>query len=376
MLSLRGFCLRQKGIILAYTAVWGESLPFKNGAMIDTPLVPDNEFLLYQTEDRQTRIEVRLWNETVWLTQSQMTELFQTSKPNISMHIKNLFEEGELEREPTVKDFLTVQTEGSREVKRSLEHYNLDVIISVGYRVRSHRGTQFRIWATKRLREYIVKGFTLDDERLKEGATAENYFDELIKRIGDIRSSERNFYRKVQDIYTTSIDYDASAGVTKEFFATVQNKLHWAVAGRTAAEIVYQRADADKPHMGLTSWKGNVVRKADVSIAKNYLTEDEIEILNLLVSQYLDFAELQARSKKPMYMNNWVAKLNDFLKLNDREILQDAGSISAQMAEELANMEFEKFQQKRLAEDTNALHPDFEKEIKAIENNHRDNKKD
>jgi hypothetical protein len=316
---------------------------------------PKSELILYQTEDNRTRIEVRLENETVWLTQMQMAELFQTTKQNVSLHIQNIFEEGELQREATVKEYLTVQSEGSRQVTRSLEHYNLDVIISVGYRVKSHRGTQFRIWATQRLREYIVKGFTLDDERLKQGGTRNEYFDELLQRIREIRLSERNFYRKICDIYQTSVDYDPSAEMTQRFFQTVQNKMHWAVHGRTAAEIIHQRASAAAPHMGLTSWKGAKPRKPDVAIAKNYLTENELKKLSLIVTQYLDFAELQAMERRPMTMRDWIAKLDAFLGAGDREILDHAGSISAEEAKRKAELEFGKFErQRRQLEDAQA----------------------
>ena len=315
---------------------------------------PASELILYQTDDNQTRIEVRLENETVWLTQAQMAELFQTTIPNVSMHIRNVYEEGELERgathkeslsvQPaaTVKDFLIVRQEGSRQVSRSVEHYNLDVIISVGYRVKSHRGTQFRIWATQRLREYIVKGFTMDDERLKQGGSG-NYFDELLARIRDIRSSEKEFWRKVLDIYATSIDYDPGVEASQRFFASVQNKMHWGAHGHTAAEIIHARADAAKPNMGLTTWIGSRPRKSDVAVAKNYLGLEEIEDLNLIVSLYLDFGELQARSRKPMYMRDWIAKLDDFLRLSDREILTHAGKVSHEAALVKAEAEYEKF---------------------------------
>ncbi len=306
-----------------------------------------SEIILYQTEDNRTRIEVRLENDTVWLTQSQMAELFQTSIPNVNMHIRNLFKEGELQPQATIKEYLTVQKEGHREVSRRLAYYNLDVIISVGYRVKSHRGTQFRIWATQRLREYIVKGFTLDDERLKQGATKNEYYDELLQRIREIRVSERNFYRKICDIYQTSIDYDAHAEMTQLFFQTVQNKMHWAVHGQTAAEVIDARADARKSHMGLTSWKGAKVRKPDVVIAKNYLTEEELKKLSLIVTQYLDFAELQALERRPMTMRDWIAKLDAFLRAGDREISEHAGSISAEEAKRKAEVEFDQFEHQR-----------------------------
>jgi hypothetical protein len=315
---------------------------------------PKSELILYQTEDNRTRIEVRLENETVWLTQNQMAELFQTTQQNISLHLQNIYAEGELQPEATHKEFLSVRQEGSRSVQRQLDFYNLDVIISVGYRVKSQRGTQFRIWATQRLREYIVKGFTLDDERLKEGAGSE-YFDELLQRIREIRLSERNFYRKICDIYRTSVDYDPSAEMTQRFFQTVQNKMHWAVHSRTAAEIIDARADARKPHMGLTSWKGAKVRKPDVAIAKNYLTGEELKKLSLIVTQYLDFAELQALERRPMTMRDWIGKLDAFLRAGDRKILEHAGRISAQEAKRKAELEFDQFdRQRRRLEDAQA----------------------
>jgi hypothetical protein len=303
---------------------------------------PKSELILYQTEDGRTRIEVRLQGETAWLSLNQMTELFQRDKSVISRHIQNVFDEGELKREPTVAKYATVQNEGERKVSREIEFYNLDVIISVGYRVKSHRGTQFRIWATQRLREYIVKGFTMDDERLKR-AGGGNYFDELLARIRDIRSSEKIFWRKVLEIYATSIDYDPGVEVSRKFFATVQNKMHWAAHGHTAAEIIVARADALKPNMGLTSWSGGRPGKGDVSVAKNYLQRDELEALNRIVSLYLDFGELQARSGRAMYMRDWIAKLDAFLKLSEREILTHAGKVSHETAHARAEAEYEKF---------------------------------
>ena len=300
---------------------------------------PSSELILYQTEDNQTRLQVRLEGETVWLTQAQMAELFQTSVPNVSMHIRNIFAEGELQRESVVKDFLTTAADGKQYQTR---FHNLDVIISVGYRVKSHRGTQFRIWATQRLREYIIKGFTLDDERLKQSGGG-NYFDELLARIRDIRSSEKAFWRKVLDIYATSLDYDPNVDGSRQFFATVQNKMHWGAHGQTAAEIVRARADAAKPHMGLTTWSGSRPRKEDAAVAKNYLNAEELEALNLIVSMYLDFAELQAHSRKPMYMREWIAKLDDFLRLSDRELLTHAGRVSHEAALQHAEAEYEKF---------------------------------
>ncbi len=307
-----------------------------------------NEFVIYQTEDGLTRVSVRFEGETVWLTQNQMVELFQSSKANISEHVKHVFEEGELDAAATVRKFRTVQMEGTRQVERLIDHYNLDVIISVGYRVKSLRGTQFRIWATQRLREYIVKGFAMDDERLKE-AGGGDYFDELLERIRDIRSSERVFWRKVLDIYATSVDYDPNVETSKRFFQTVQNKMHWAIAGQTAAEIVHTRANADKPNMGLTSWTGDRPRKGDVSVAKNYLCEEELKALNLIVSAYLDFAELQAVTRKPMTMASWIAKLDNFIRISDRDILTHAGTVSHEAAKLKAELEYEKYRKAQAA---------------------------
>ncbi len=309
--------------------------------------VPDGEFLLYQTEDGRSRIEVRMQGETVWLTINRMAELFQVDKSGISRHLKNIYESGELELTATVAKFATVQTEGPRSVSRELEHYNLDAIISVGYRVNSIRGTQFRIWATQHLREYIVKGFTLDDERLKE-ADGGNYFGELLARIRDIRSSEKVFWRKVLDIYALSIDYDPNTDVSHQFFAVVQNKMHWAAHGHTAAEIIDQRADATRANMGLTTWSGAKHQKTDVTIAKNYLSEEELDTLNRIVTMYLEFAELQALNRKPMAMRDWISKLDDFIELSDREILTHAGAVSHTHALDKAREEYEKFHQEHL----------------------------
>ncbi len=325
---------------------------------------PQSQFLLYQASDGQTRLEVRLENETVWLSQSQMAELFQTSIPNVSMHIRNVFAEGELQEAATVKNFLTVRQEGSRQVSRSVEHYNLDVIISVGYRVKSHRGTQFRIWATQRLREYIVKGFALDDERLKR-AGGGNYFEELLARIRDIRSSEKVFWRKVLEIYATSIDYDPGEEASQMFFATVQNKMHWAAHGHTAAEIVHDRADATRPSMGLTNWQGAKPTKGEAAIAKNYLMVKELEALNRIVNAYLEFAELQALNRNPMYMRNWIAKLEDFLRLGDRDILTHAGTVSHEQALRKAELEFEKFRILQLAQPSQ-VEKDFDEAVKKL----------
>lgn len=310
---------------------------------------PASEIIFYQTEDGQTKLDVRLEDETVWLTQQQLATLLQTTKQNISLHIQNIYEEGELMPEATVKKILTVRAEGTRQVRRALDHYNLDMIISVGYRVKSHVATRFRQWATRHLREFIIKGFVLDDERLKQ-AEQGSYFDELLARIRDIRSSEKMFWRKALDIYATSIDYDPKAAASQRFFAVVQNKMHWAAHGHTAAEIVTQRADANQPNMGLTSWRGEKVRKVDVAVAKNYLTQEELDTLNRIVTIYLEFAELQALNRKPMYMNDWIAKLDDFLRISDRDILTHAGKVTHQTALANAHAEYDKYRQQRLNE--------------------------
>lgn len=302
-------------------------------------LNPATEFLLYSTEDGRVRIETRMENETVWLTINQMAELFQVDKSGISRHLKNIFNSGELERNSVVAIFATTAADGKT---YQVEYFNLDAIISVGYRVNSIRGTQFRIWATQRLREYLVKGFTLDDQRLKQ-AGGGNYFDELLARIRDIRSSEKVFWRKVLDIYATSIDYDPNTEMSREFFASVQNKMHWAAHGQTAAEVIFRRVDAAKPNMGLTNWIGDSIRKNEVGIAKNYLTREELEALNRIVTAYLEFAELQALNRRPMYMRDWIAQLDDFLKLSGRELLAHAGKISHEEALEKAHRAYEKY---------------------------------
>ena len=307
---------------------------------------PQSGLLLYQTEDGQTRIQCRFEEETLWLTQAQIAELFQTTPQNVTLHLKAIYAEGELIEAATRKDYLQVRSEGVREVSRQLRHYRLEAILAVGYRVRSHRGTQFRQWATARLSEYLVKGFTMDDERLKNppGKGQTDYFDELLERIRDIRSSERRFYQKVLDIYATSIDYTPGTEQSQQFFATVQNKMHWAAHGHTAAEVVHQRADAGKPHMGLLNPRpGGIVRKEDVSIAKNYLNEEELHALNRIVNAYIEFAELQALNRKPMTMRDWIAKLDDFLKLSGRELLDHAGKISAESARAKAELEYARY---------------------------------
>ncbi len=324
--------------------------------------VNHSEIILYQTEDGKTTISVRMENETVWLSQAAMAELFQTSKQNISLHLKNIFEENELDENRVVKDYLTTAADGKN---YSTRHYNLEAIISVGYRVRSHLGTQFRKWATERLKEYLVKGFVLDDDRLKEGKNiGADYFDELLERIRDIRASEKRFYQKIRDIYKLACDYDPKAEETLEFFRIVQNKLHWAVTGKTAAELISERADVSKPNMGLTVWKGAKVRKGDVTIAKNYLNIDEIEGFNRIVVMYLDYAEDQAKRRKKLYMRDWREKLNAFLKFNERDILEHAGTVSMEVAQALALDEYEKFTKRRLAEEAKreALEDDTELE--------------
>jgi len=326
---------------------------------------PGGQFLVYQTEDGKLKIDVRFEGETVWLAQQQMAELFQTTKQNISLHIQNIYEERELEREATVKESLTVQQEGNRSVRRRVELYNLDVIISVGYRVKSVVATRFRIWATQRLREYIVKGFVLDDERLKNPDQPFDYFEELTRRIQDIRTSERRFYQKITDIYATSIDYDPTQEISIGFFKTVQNKVHWAITGQTAAEIVHNRVSATKPNLGLTNWRGAVIRKQDVAIAKNYLDEPELAALNNLVEQYLVFAEGQAMRRVPMHMADWVKKLDAFLTLNDRDILTNAGRISHEMAQAKAELEYGKF--KTLTDSgIRPVDEDFERAARAL----------
>jgi hypothetical protein len=312
----------------------------------------NSEIILYQTEDGQTRIQVRLQNETVWMSLNQMAELFQRDKSVISRHIRNIFTEGELRSESTVAKFATVQSEGSRQVTRDVDFYNLDVIISVGYRVKSHRGTQFRRWATERLNEYLVKGFTMDDDRLKAVVNiGSDYFDEMLERIRDIRSSEKRFYQKIRDIYKLAADYDPKAEETMEFFSIVQNKLHFAISGRTAAELISERADVSKHNMGLTSWKGIKVRKGDVTIAKNYLNANELEGLNRIVTMYLDYAEDQAKRHRQIFMRDWRKKLDAFLQFNERDILTNAGQVSKAVADQLAIKQYEIFRQHRLAEE-------------------------
>jgi hypothetical protein len=326
---------------------------------------PASEIILYQTEDGQTRIECRFENETIWLSQKLMAELFQKDVRTINEHIQNVFEEGELPPDSVIRKFRITAADGKT---YETQHYNLDVVISVGYRVKSHRGTQFRIWATQRLHEYLVKGFTMDDERLKNppGKGQKDYFDELLERIRDIRSSERRFYQKVLDIYATSIDYDPGEEASQRFFATVQNKMHWGAHGHTAAEVIHQRADAAQPLMGIkTTRPGRIIRREDVSVAKNYLGEEELQTLNRIVNLYLEFAELQAHDRKPMTMRNWIEKLDEFLKISGRELLDHAGKISHEQAVRKAELEFSKF---RAIEDAkpSAVEKAFEETVKEL----------
>ena len=330
-------------------------------------MMNNNQILIYQNNDGVIKLDVRLEDETVWLTQEQIGQLFAKAKSTISEHIKNVFVEGELLRSSTVRNFRTVRLEGEREVERELEYYNLDVIISVGYRVKSQQGTQFRIWATQRLKEYIVKGFVLNDERFKSGNSM-NYFDELQKRIREIRLSERFFYQKIKDIYTTSIDYSANDEKTIEFFKIIQNKLLWAVSQNTAAELVYRRVDASLPLMGMQSFDKAVtqVKKSDISIAKNYLNEDEIKLLGLLVEQYLAFAETMAQQQTPMYMLDWIKRLDLILQLNGRELLTHAGKISHQIAVDKSTAEYTTFKQQLQEHEYQRSLAELENDLKSI----------
>jgi hypothetical protein len=320
-----------------------------------------NNILIYRADDDKLRLEVKLENQTIWLSQKQIGELYQKGKATISEHIKHIFEDRELEKNSVVRNFRTTAADGKN---YNVTFYNLDMILAIGYRVRSHVGTKFRQWATGVLKEYVIKGFVLDDERLKNpGRFGDDYFDELLQRIQDIRTSERRFYQKITDIYTLSIDYDPNHDLTREFFQTVQNKLHWAITGQTAAEIVSFRADGSKPNMGLTSWKHNKIRKPDTAIAKNYLTEDELTALKGLVEQYLVFAEAQAKRKIPMRMADWIKKLDGFMELNDRNILEHTGKVSHDMAIEIAGKEYEKYCEIQKGK-TGQLESDFDKAVK------------
>ena len=325
----------------------------------------NSNIIMYTTEDGLTKIETTFDEDTVWLSLDQMAELFQRDKSTISRHIKKIYEEGELQRDSTVANFATVQMEGERQVERYIDYYNLDVIISVGYRVKSHRGTQFRIWAMGILKEYMKKGFALDDERLKRLGGG-NYFDELLARIRDIRSSEKVFWRKVLEIYATSIDYDPHAEASVRFFKQVQNKMHWAAHKHTAAEVIYQRADAEKENMGLTSWSGDNIHRSDVEVAKNYLTEAELDALNKIVTAYLDIAEVHALNQEPMYMKDWLETIDDYLKMTRRDILTTSGHVSHKQAIEKAHAEYDKYKN-RLEDNLSPVEKDFIASIGALE---------
>ena len=317
------------------------------------PAPPTGEIFLYQTEDGRTRVECRFADESLWLSQALIAELFQKDVRTVNEHLQNIYEEGEIEEQATIRKFRIVRREGPREVERDIEHYNLDAILAVGYRVRSERGTQFRRWATERLSEYLVKGFTMDDQRLKnppvEGSGVPDYFDELLERIRDIRASERRMYLRVRDIFSLAGDYDPGRRETMEFFQIIQNRLHFAATGQTAPELIAGRAGRSKPNMGLTSWKGGVVRKADVTVAKNYLTQEEIGELNRIVTMWLDFAEDQARRRKQVFLKDWETKLNEFLRFNERAVLGDKGSVSKTTADAHAETEYEEFAARRRA---------------------------
>lgn len=322
-----------------------------------------NNIIIYQDEDGITKVTVRFADEDIWLNQNQIAEIYKTTQENISMHIKNIYKDQELNNDSTNKKFLLVQNEGNRQVKRNIDHYNLDMIIALGYRVQSQVATRFRVWATQRLHEYIQKGFALDDERLKQGGN--RYFRELLQRIRDIRSSERNFYQQVTDIYATSIDYDPRSDLTKKFFATVQNKLHYAVHEHTAAEIIYERVDNEKPFVGMTNFKGDYVTVDDVKIAKNYLSEIELQRLNLLVSQFLDYAEFQALEQRAMTMNDWIEELDNQIIQNKRKLFEGNGKISHKEAIEKAEKEFELYREREMKQ----LESDFDKVVKMLNSN-------
>ena len=323
----------------------------------------ENKIILYQDDNEITRVSVRFADEDLWLTQKQLAEIYDTTQENISLHVSNVYADGELDEDRTYKKFLLVQTEGKRQVRRNIDHYNLDMIIALGYRIQSRIATRFRRWATQRLHEYIQKGFAMDDERLKQGGN--RYFRELLQRIRDIRSSERNFYQQVTDIYATATDYDPRDEITKMFFTTVQNKLHYAVHENTAAEIVYNRVDNEKPFVGMTNFKGNYVTKDDVKIAKNYLSEMEFQRLNLLVSGFLDFAEFQALEKNPMTMKDWIEALDNQIIAHKRKVLIGKGNISHKQAIEKAEKEFEIYRKREM----DLLESDFDREIKRLKNN-------
>ena len=327
----------------------------------------ENNIIIYQDEDGVTKVTVKFIDEDIWLNKYQIAEIYKTTRQNIEQHINNIYEDEELKKDSTCKNFLQVQTEGNRQVKRNIDHYNLDMIIALGYRVQSQVATRFRIWATQRLHEYMQKGFTMDDERLKQGGN--RYFRELLQRIRDIRSSERNFYQQVTDIYATSIDYDPRSDLTKKFFATVQNKLHFAVHEHTAAELIYERVDNEKPFVGMTNFKGDYLTVDDVKIAKNYLSEIELQRLNLLVSQFLDYAEFQALEQRAMTMNDWIDELDNQIVQNKRKLLEGKGKISHQEAIEKAEKEFEIYRDREMKQ----LERDFDKMVKMLKENNKDN---
>lgn len=338
----------------------------------DTPEGNRSELILFRSEDAKTRIQVRLEGDSVWLTQAQMADLFQVTVTTISEHLQNIYDEGEVEPERTIRKLRIVQMEGTRQVRRLVDHYHLDAILAIGYRVRSDRGTQFRQWATARLREYLVKGFALDDERFKRGLD-DGYFEDLLAKIRDIRSSEKMFWKKVLDIYATSVDYNPSVEASQAFFAAVQNKMHWAAHGHTAAELIVARADARKPNVGMTNWVGAKPRKADALVAKSYLNQEELEALNRIVNAYLEFAELQAMNRKTMTMAEWIAKLDDFLRLSERDILTHAGRISHDQAATFAGQQFEQYRHERLKQPSPVEH-DFEeatRKLKTLEQAHK-----
>ena len=329
--------------------------------------LPDTNVVFYQTEEGTARIQVRLHDGTAWLNQRMMAELYQVAVQTINEHILNIYNDRELFPEATIRKFRIVQTEGSRQIERLLDFYNLDIILSVGYRVRSNRGAQFRRWATERLREFLVKGFVLDDERLKEGrSTGADYFDELLERVRDIRASEKRFYQKVRDIYALSIDYDPKTESAKEFFQIMQNKIHWATTGHTAAELIAERADSSKPNMGLTSWKGAKVRQADIFVAKNYLLHEEIGELNRLVTMWLDYAEDQANRRRPIYMSDWRMRMDDFLQFNQRAILEHSGHISKEEARQRAQEQYEIFSQRQIEDEDALAEQEFEQDVKKL----------
>lgn len=321
--------------------------------MTESDMAPTGEIMLYQTDDGQTRVECRFAQETLWLSQALMAELFAVGIPTVNEHLKNIYSEGELSAAATIRRFRIVRREGTRDVAREIEHYNLDAVLAVGYRVRSERGTQFRRWATERLREYLVKGFTMDDERLKnppvDGSGVPEYFDELLERIRDIRASERRMYLRVRELFALAGDYDPRVRATTEFFQAIQNKLHFAATGHTAPELIAGRVDHAKPNMGLTAWKGDAVRKADVTVAKNYLSQDEIRELNRIVTMWLDFAEDQARRRKQVFLKDWEARLDDFLRFNERNVLENKGGVSKAEADARAEAEYEAFAARRRA---------------------------